>query len=184
MTTYSLLSDEDLVRKSATSQEAIKELIHRYSDLVLKKATYRSNSFIEADDLMQEGLMALVSAISTYDLSSVTKFSTYANTCISNRIKNFINRNLSLGNRLDCDVEEISEVSPETILMEKEKIEQFVEDITGHLSEYEWKVLRLYLKGSTYDKMARHLNITTKAVDNAMQRIRRKLKRVWRADNI
>lgn len=184
MTAFSQLSDEQLVKESTTSQDAIRILIQRYSGFVLARASLFSNSFNETDDLMQEGLMALVSAITTYDLSSVTKFSTYAYVCINNRMKSFISRNISCAGRIDYQIEEYSEVSPENILLEKEKIEQFAQIITRHLSDSEWRIFRLYLKGSTYDNMARHLNITTKAVDNAMQRVRRKLKRVWRADNI
>ncbi|MEG0615772.1 MAG: LuxR C-terminal-related transcriptional regulator, partial [Oscillospiraceae bacterium] len=69
------------------------------------------------------------------------------------------------------------------IFIEKEKYQELDDEVSSHLSEREWQIFRLFLRGSTYDQMARQLNVSRKTVDNALQRVRRKLKSVWRADH-
>ena len=180
------LTDEKLVSMSSNSEVAITTLITRYKDIIIKKARSKMHSSCEIDDLVQEGSMALISAIMTFNNDYGTRFSTYANTCIENRMTNSLSKNKKEDSYLchtDDFTHDITNVTPESILLEREKTQEVYKKITNILSDMEWKVFRLFLTGSTYDQMARQLNIPLKVVDNAMQRVRRKLKTVWRADN-
>ncbi len=176
------LTDEELVNISSNSEVAITTLITRYKDIIMKKARLKTHTACETDDLVQEGLMALISAIMTFKNDYGTRFSTYANTCIENRMTNSLSKNKKEDSFL-YHTDDVTDVTPESILLEREKTQEVFKKITDILSDMEWKVFRLFLTGSTYDQMARQLNIPLKVVDNAMQRVRRKLKTVWRADN-
>ena len=180
------LSDEDLVSECSKSEVATTIIITRYRKLICKKAHLKSKNNYEVEDLIQEGMMALINAVATFDRELGTKFSTYANTCISNRMTNALLKSKIEGkfdtNIDECDVS-FTTVTPESIILEREKSQELHKRIINALSDLEWKVFRLFLTGSTYDQMARQLNIPLKVVDNAMQRVRRKLKTVWRADN-
>jgi RNA polymerase sporulation-specific sigma factor len=68
--------------------------------------------------------------------------------------------------------------SPESIIIENERMDEVYKKITSALSEQEWKVFQLFLTGMAYNQMALNLGVTVKSVDNAMQRVRRKLKSV------
>ena len=181
------LTDEELVIMSSNSEVAITTLITRYKDIIMKKARAKTHSSCEIDDLVQEGLMALISAIMTFKNDYGTRFLTYANTCIENRMINSLSKNKKEDSYLchtDDFTDDVTDVTPESILLEREKTQEVFNKITDILSDMEWKVFHLFLTGSTYDQMARQLNIPLKVVDNAMQRVRRKLKTVWRADNL
>lgn len=183
------MSDEDLVIISESSRAATSILISRYAKLICYKAQARKTNWIESDDLIQEGLMGLFNAIESFDKSQGTKFSTYANVCITNKMTTALikNNKQEISRQTDPSLlpneSELNLVTPESILLEKEKLQEILKSISKLLSEKEWMIFRLFLTGSTYEKIAVHLNIPVKSVDNAMQRVRRKLKSVWRADN-
>ncbi len=183
------LSDEELVSRYSSNKIATSILISRYAKLICYKAQARKNFNIDSEDLMQEGLMGLLNAIISYDKEQGTKFSTYANVCITNKMITALIKNnkkeisMQISSSLVENEIELNLVTPESILIEKEKLQEIFKSISELLSEKEWKIFRLFLTGSTYEQMARQLNLPTKAVDNAMQRVRRKLKSVWRADN-
>ncbi len=180
------MTDEELVSISSNSEVAITTLVTRYKDIIIKKARAKMHSTCETDDLVQEGLMALISAVMTFKNDYGTRFSTYANTCIENRMTNSLSKNKKEDSHLchtDDFTDDVTDVTPESILIEREMTQEVFKKITNILSDMEWKVFRLFLTGSTYDQMARQLNIPLKVVDNAMQRVRRKLRTVWRADN-
>ena len=180
-----ILSDEDLISNYRNSDIAITIIISRYSKLIYQKAHLRLLYDNDVDDLVQEGLLALVNAVNTFDNSKGVKFSTYANVCISNRLTNTVQKNSYNNNIANFNefFNDITNITPESIILEKEKTQELYNKIINLLSEKEWKVFCLFLTGSTYDQMARQLNIPLKVVDNSMQRVRRKLKTVWRADN-
>lgn len=181
------LSDEDLITQHKISELTTTVLISRYAKLIWKMAHARTNPSIEAEDLMQEGLMGLLNALGTFNPTQGAKFSTYANVCITNKmITALIKSNqheIPIGSNINDLDKESHEISPESIILEREKMQELYDEIINLLSDKEWTIFRLFLTGSTYDQMARQLNIPLKVVDNAMQRVRRKLKSVWRADN-
>ena len=139
----------------------------------------------DAEDLAQEGLLGLLNAISKFDQSKNVKFATFAEVCINNKMKTAFVKN----NKTELPVEDISEVqdvviadNPESILLQKERLEEIYNSIISLLSKQEWEILKLFLKDSSYEQIAQQLAISPKSVDNAMQRVRRKLKRMWRAN--
>lgn len=181
------LSDEQLALLCKQNEKAFCILLSRYVSAIRKKAFIMSkNTGTDADDLMQEGIVGFLNAVRTFNSEQNTKFSSYSNICTANKMKTALIKN----SRNDIPVDEICEdasqsddTNPENIFIEKEKLNE-IEGIMGSfLSKKELEIFRLFLKGSTYNQMARQLNISQKTVDNALQRVRRKLKSVWRADH-
>lgn len=182
----STLSDEELIERCADSSDAVTELFHRYISLVRKKSFAMAKNRSDADDLMQEGFLALLKAVRTFRSDGSASFFTYANVCITNKMTTANIKN----NRTDIPIdlaedqtEDSVSDTPESILIEKENRLDINNRVSLVLSKREWQIFRLFLMGSTYDQMARRLKISPKSVDNALQRVRRKLKLVWRADH-
>ncbi len=179
-----LLSDEELVLLASENDiEATHEIISRFNYTI----NQRAKSFAKgaSDDLAQEGLMALLMAIKTYDSSNGVKFLTYANTCIKNRMILTFKKDNKLNSKERAEVtEEIADCDstyiPENVLLEKEWLDEVFDKVYSTLSELEWNVFQLYLSGLAYNQIALKMEISVKVVDNAMQRVRRKLKVVLR----
>jgi len=179
------MSDEELVPLCKDNEKAVSVLISRYLRFIRSKASLMENYSVESEDLMQEGLLALLNAIRTYKSENGAKFSTYAGVCIANRMTSALAKNNKNAIPVeDVEEEELEDLAPtpESILIEKEKASRLEKKISSLLSEKEWQVFSLFLKGCTYGQMAQKLNVSPKTVDNALQRVRRKLKSVWRAD--
>ena len=128
--------------------------------------------------------MGLLKAVNTYRPDENVKFSTYANVCVKNKIISSLKKNSLIGG-VELDDEAIGDLfanekteSPEKIFIENERMDEVYKKITSALSEQEWKVFQLFLTGMAYNQMALNLGVTVKSVDNAMQRVRRKLKSV------
>jgi RNA polymerase sporulation-specific sigma factor len=181
------LSDEELVCLCKKSDKAARALVSRYSKNILAKSLNMANQYVDADDLMQEGLLGLIFAASSFDVERGVKFSTYSDVCITNKMKTALIKS----NRTDIPIEVVPENenigkygdTPESIFLERENFQELCNGISSLLSKQEWEVFRLFLKGSTYNQMARQLNVSQKTVDNDIQRVRRKLKLVRRADH-
>ncbi len=179
---YKELSDEELVRSAKNDRKAVSELIVRYLRTVQFLAGRYSSSIYE--DLVQEGFVGLLKAVNTYRPDENVRFSTYAHVCVKNKIVSSLKKN-SLINGVEF-TDEMAEslfaneetCSPESILMENERMDEVYKKITSALSEQEWKVFQLFLTGMAYNQMALNLGVTVKSVDNAMHRVRRKLKSV------
>lgn len=179
-------TDEELVQIVPYDEFATTTLITRYVKLIWVKANIMANSLADAEDLSQEGFLGLLNAISKFDHSKKVKFSTFAEVCINNKIKTaFVKNNkidLPIGNITTAEDSFIDD-NPESILLQKERLEEIYNSIISLLSKQEWEILKLYLNDSSYLEIAQQLAISQKSVDNAMQRVRRKLKRMWRADH-
>jgi RNA polymerase sporulation-specific sigma factor len=180
---YNTLSDEELVERSKSDKRAVSELIVRY----LRTVEYFAGRYDVSirEDMVQEGLMGLLKAVNTYRFDENVKFSTYANVCVRNKIISSMKKNSLTGFEqfYDDSLEErfigsADEPTPESILMQSERNEEIYNKIISALSEQEWKVFQLFLTGMAYNQMALNLGVTVKSVDNAMQRVRRKLKSV------
>lgn len=172
------------------NSDAFVELTTRYMSLIRVKAAPFRCTMLECDDLCQEGLLGLLSAARTYDSAGKAGFKTYAGVCINNRIimayrtaasrKNFPLKDfvsLSDGNA-DMDMLD-SSTNPETVLMDRESVKIMRQRIKQNLSSMEQRVLTLYLGGCSYYEIAAELGLTSKAADNALQRVRLKLKHVF-----
>lgn len=175
---YEKLTDEQLVKKSADDRDAQSVLIARY--LFSVKAYALKISPDSAEDLMQEGLMGLLSAVKSYNADKGVSFYTYAMVCIKNKVLSSLKKNM-LSDGVDITDEELEGYAdfgdiPEDIVIEKETAEELNQKIFPALSELEQQVFQLFLNGMSYNHIALELGISPKAADNAMQRVRRKLK--------
>lgn len=171
--------------------DAFLELAKEYDKYIRKMANTPSVDGNEAEDLFQEGLIGLYKAALTYESDSDASFSTFAYICIKHSIisalriynskKNYPIRS-SLPLNFDGDVAEIQGLGlitqPELLLIEKENYEFLVSKIDSKLSKYERSILKLFLQGMTYGEISEKLQTSTKSVDNAIQRIRGKLKQI------
>ncbi len=187
------ISDEELINQIRNNDpQALNEIIERYKSLIEIRV---SNYFIngaEKDDLMQEGRIGLFKAIMNYDSSKDASFNTFANLCIerqlinavknSNRQKHMpLNNYVSLnGSDDDSSNENIDTVlnnsveDPLDTITKKEYINEINDTLDKNLSDFEKDVLDLLLKGYKYDEIAKKLDSNSKAIDNAIQRIRKK----------
>ena len=179
-------SDEELVSFiNLGNDDVLHILVNRYMPLINNKAREFSLSYgIDNDDLVQEGLIALYSAVKVFK-DDVSMFSTFASVCIKRGMLSFCrsqNRKKDIPrDKLvysDYDVE-ISEVkSPEAILIEKEESFILTEDIKKILSSLEYKVLIAFIEFNSYDIIAQRLGITVKSVNNTMCRVRKKIREI------
>lgn len=176
---FSELSNEELVELcKKDSAAALTELIMRFTPVVRKRA----ESFAGAahEDLSQEGFMALLNAVRSYDPQRNSAFATFAQQCIKNRMISCYKRT-----KPDCDElpEELelpddpAEI-PENKVLEMTAADELFRRVSKELSKLELSVLKLYLNGVSYSEISAKLDIPMKSVDNAVQRIRRKLRDV------
>lgn len=165
----------------------LEALINEYRGMVEFIALKYINSPMEKDDLIQEGMIGLLAAIKTYDPSKGANLKTYANTCIDNSIQTALRKynrlkDIPAQNVVEYQEEEIPEkqgvISAEDYFIAKESVSLLTEILKENLSEFENEVLRLHIVGCSYNEIATRLCRTPKAVDNAIQRIRKKLSTV------
>lgn len=174
------LADE--VKKG--NEAAFEEISDRYRGLISSIAARYSAAGIDHADLMQEGLLALLSACKAYDnREDKASFRNFAGVCISNRFLSVI-RSASTKSAIprdriipieDVDISDQNQSNPETLMLQKESSRDFAKLIKDRLSPLEMNVLRLYLGGMSYAEISGKLNVSAKSVDNALQRIRKKL---------
>lgn len=187
-----MYTDENLIKKVRLGDDtAEEELVKRYSKLV--RICSRPYFLIggDSEDLIQEGMFGLLSAIRKYDCAGTASFKTYAEQCIRNRIISAIesasrskHTPLNEGISLDDLTENTSEFhvasenlflrqTEETVLAKEHETEIMIQKQTI-LSRLEKQVLEMYLKGLSYKEIAESLNKSEKSIDNAIQRIRKK----------
>lgn len=189
------MSDEQLQSFSVVGdRDAEEALVSRYMYLVRSCARPFFLAGGDSEDLTQEGMFGLLSAIRQYKLDSGASFRTYAEHCIrmrilsaiksASRLKHFpLNDGMSLEQLSEDSNSQLSAIpealrhSPENLVLARESKEELYAAFLRHLSELEIKVLGLYLDGLSYRDIALCLGKTPKAIDNAVQRIRRKLAR-------
>ncbi|HON87192.1 MAG TPA: RNA polymerase sporulation sigma factor SigH [Bacillota bacterium] len=192
------MQDEEIVEVARTgSVEAQEYLINKYKGFVKAKA--RSYFLIGADreDIIQEGMIGLYKAIRDFRSDKLTSFKAFAELCITRQIITAIktatrqkhiplNSYVSLNrpiydedsDRTLLDIMPSDQVlDPEEVVISAEEIGRMEEQITEILSELEWQVLNCYLDGKSYVEIADELQRHVKSVDNALQRVKRKLER-------
>lgn len=173
-------TDEELAAIAEKNSEAMYVLIGRYTKLIRWKASQLCG-VVEAEDLAQEGFMGLISAAAAYDSRKNVKFSTYAGTCINNRMISALRRSSGLPMPVgDISAPEFEMpdtcAQPDSIVMQREEWATFWQKIISQLSPMEYQICMMFMGGSGYDEIAKKLEISVKSVDNAMQRVRRKLR--------
>ncbi len=187
--------DDNVLQKLANDgdRNAEEQLAIRYTRLVRICARPLFLAGGDSEDLIQEGMFGLLSAIRQFDPSMSTAFKTYAEFCIKNRLLSAVKSAARLkhiplndGISLDAILSDESQIplsaytelfqrSPEELVLARENKKELELSFTKCLSKLEKKVLTHYLEGLSYDEIASAIGKDPKAVDNAVQRIRRKL---------
>lgn len=183
----SALTDEELVlRNREQDREAEAVLISRYITPI-DRIAYRHCGVLDFDDLVQEGCIGFLDAIASFDPAKGASFRTYALTCIRNRMYKALEKTQSDKARLlleSVSLDELSESAfsgeptPEQAFLSRERVEGWLREIDRVLSPMERKVFFAHLGGFEYQTIADTLHISLKSVDNALQRVRRKLKTI------
>jgi RNA polymerase sporulation-specific sigma factor len=184
-------SDEQLVALFQKGDKASgDEIITRYKSKVLSTARKFFLLGGETDDLVQEGLFGLYSAMISYDNTFSASFSTYAYACIKNRILDAVKaagslKNSPLNNFLpivDYGDEEYLSTNPEDRVLDNEAESEFFAYIKKLLSPFEYKVLLMYIEGNSISEISQAMQKTNKSVDNAIMRAKRKLQKNLKAE--
>ena len=189
MELYDKMTDEELIGKLRAGRRDVADyLVEKYKGLVRQKASTMYLIGGETDDLIQEGMIGLFKAVQNYDSGKEASFQTFARLCIdrqlykavsgSNRQKHQpLNTYVSLSQEEGTDhLEELWEQSPETIVIARENVDDLETQIRRCLSPLENQVLELYLLGEDYSQISKTLGKTKKSVDNALQRIKGKVR--------
>jgi RNA polymerase sporulation-specific sigma factor len=192
------MQDEDVVEFAREGDiEAQEYLINKYKNFVRAKA--RSYFLIGADreDIIQEGMIGLYKAIRDFRMDKLSSFRAFAELCITRQIITAIktatrqkhiplNSYVSLNKPIydeDSDRTLLDVVSgarltdPEELIISREEFDSIEGKIGELLSALEWKVLISYLDGKSYQEIAEDLKRHVKSIDNALQRVKRKLER-------
>ncbi len=175
------LSDNELVALyQSGNSEAFEMIYERYAKTI--KTISRSYFLLggDDDDVAQEGLLGLLKAADTYDENRGATFKTYASVCIVMRIKTAIRlshgkRSEPLNGASDIDDEVVPIPNPEDLVIDEESAKEFTDNIKGALSKFEYSVLKMYVDGLGYREIASALGKSEKAIDNALQRARKKI---------
>ncbi len=196
MKNYEALSDEDLLSLHRAGDARAEEALYaRYKQIVRSKA--RTYFLIGADreDIIQEGMIGLYKAVVDYQFDKNASFRSFAELCITRQIisaikaatrkkhvplNTYISFNRpayeSENERPLIDVLTSTRISdPEEVLIGRENYAAVADSIEHSLSRLERDTLGLYLYGYSYQQIADHLQVTSKSVDNAIQRVKKKL---------
>lgn len=198
---YEQCTDEELIFRLRDGEDAITDYImDKYKNLVRSKAKAMFILGADNEDLIQEGMIGLFKAVRDYDCGRDASFFTFADLCIarqmytavqaSGRKKHMpLNTYISLygsngsmgeteeGAELVNAIASVTDKNPEEVLIDKENVSSIEAIIERELSSFEKQVLDLYLTGIGYVQIARVLGRDEKATDNALQRIKSKLKK-------
>lgn len=189
-------NDNEILHMISENNEEAKEyLVNKYKGVI----SYTINKYVsnhpligfEEKDLYQEGLIGLLSAMETYQDSKDAKFSTYASRCIENRIATAINRAMNTKNKNLNDSISLDYVDPSTgtslydfigssgiidDMISKENCDELIKFGDNHLKGFEKEVFMLKVEDYTNEEIAAILKEDKRKVENALFRIRNKLK--------
>ena len=190
------MPDEEIVMLSSGGDKAATEyLLGKYKNLVRAYARKYFLVGADRDDVLQEGMIGLFKAIRDYDSSRQSSFYNFACICVKHQLITAVktsvrqkhvplNSYVSLNKTvyddeserilLDMLVEKKT-VDPEEVFLRREKLEALNEKMERTLSAFEKEVITLYLDGVSYQEIAKRLGKKPKSIDNALQRVRRKL---------
>ncbi len=180
------LTDEELaILAAGGDDESMALLISKITPIAEAKAYAYANDKIAEDDLTQEGMLGFLEAVKGFDLEKGSSFRAYAHTCITNRILsavrvNYNNKNAALSNAVSIEENSIEksgdEFDPAKIFSSKSEFEHITDLINSTLSDFERQVIGLRFFGCSYSEISARLGCSEKAVDNALQRIRKKMR--------
>ena len=200
---FSQYTDEELIAKLRQGEpEVMDYLIDKYKSMVRQKARVLYLVGGEQDDLIQEGMIGLFKAVRDYDMGRDASFYTFAELCISRQMYTAVQASkrqkhqplntyvsLDTGNssgegdekeglNLGELLADRAELSPEELFLDKERVAYLEKAIEEELSDFERQVLDLYMTGMSYTQIARVLGRDEKATDNALQRLKTKIKKM------
>jgi len=201
---YRGLADEELIDKLRDGETQITDYImDKYKNLVRKKAKSMYILGADNEDLIQEGMIGLFKAVRDYDAGRDASFYTFADLCISRQMYNAVqasrrekhtplNTYISLyadmtesegegdGTALVNVIASAVETNPEQLMIDRENVAAIEAIIEKELSSFEKQVLDLYITGMSYSQIARVLSRDEKSTDNALQRLKSKLRKAVR----
>ncbi len=193
---YEDLADEQVVELSAEGdKQATEFILAKYKNLVRARAKLYYLAGADKEDLVQEGMIGLFKAIRDFDATYQASFRGFAEMCIKRQIITAVktaarmkhlplNSYVSLSSPVYEDesertlvdlLAERDAIDPEEMILRREKAETLESEIAQKLSSLEQTVLSLYLGGMNYQEIAVELDRAPKSIDNALQRIKRKL---------
>lgn len=196
---YTTLQDEEVISLIHNGQsDATEYLLKKYAPLV--KKSIRTLYLIGADteDLSQEGMIGLFKAIQSYQDDNEASFYTFAKLCIDRQIYSAIkafnrkkhtplNSYISFYSKMNGDEIELidnleagNESNPEHIILDRENTMNIEDILKEHLSPMEKQVLSLYMQGNSYADIGLELGKSSKSIDNSIQRIRDKVKKLYK----
>lgn len=198
---YSDATDEELIDRLRQGEAAVTDYImEKYKNLVRRKAKSMYILGADSDDLIQEGMIGLFKAVRDYDAGRDASFYTFADLCVSRQMYNAVQASrrakhaplntyvslyadiaedgnseggVSLANVLASGIE----TNPEELLIDRENVADIEAIIEKELSVFEKQVLDLYITGMAYSQIAKVLGRDEKSTDNALQRLKGKLRR-------
>ncbi len=198
-TNFEQESDEALIDRLRDGENSIMDYImDKYKNLVRSKAKSMYILGADTEDLIQEGMIGLFKAVRDYDCGRDASFYTFAELCISRQMYTAVqasqrkkhwplNSYISLSGE-GKEQDNVSELvgilatgqnnDPESIFLDKERTEYLETQIEKELSAFEKQVLDLYLTGMTYSQVAKVLGRDEKSTDNALQRVKAKIKKI------
>jgi RNA polymerase sporulation-specific sigma factor len=193
------LGDNELVSRVREGEERCVEiLLDRYRNFARSKARSYFLAGSEKEDVVQEGMIGLFKAVRDFDLSQDTPFRAFAELCISRQILTAIKsanrqKHQPLNSSVSLDAPAYSDdqatvtlgdnfvssivTDPIELVISAEEIEAIRDNLGDTLTELEGDVLRLYMDGKSYEEIAGALGNHVKSIDNALQRIKRKLQK-------
>ncbi len=198
---YEGLTDEELIDRLRSGERQITDYImDKYKNLVRKKAKSMYILGADNDDLIQEGMIGLFKAVRDYDPGRDASFYTFADLCISRQMYNAVqasrrekhtplNTYISLyadmaegesdGNSTELVnvIASAVETNPEQLMIDRENVADIEAIIEKELSSFEKQVFDLYITGMSYSQIARVLSRDVKSTDNALQRLKAKLRK-------
>ena len=187
------LPDEELCLLTQTGDRLAEELlVMRYFRIVRTCARPFFLIGGDSEDLTQEGMIGLMNAVREYDPAKAASFRTFAEICIRNRLYSVLrwaagdrhsplNQSVPLdtpffdSNSYTSGTSNLAERNPEDFLIEQERARSLLSGVRKQLSEFEAKILGYYLDGLSCREIAETVGRSPKSVDNAVQRIRRKM---------
>ena len=191
---YEDIPDEEIIKLVRLGDKgALNFLLEKYNDIVNMKANKFFIIGAEKEDMVQEGMIGLYKAIKSFDTEKQNSFKTFANLCIerqlitaiktSNRQKHIpLNSSFSLNTSAYNENDETSIIEildtklvedPLETITKKEYFADVESKIDKNLSDFERQVLNFYIQGDSYVNIANKLASPVKAIDNAIQRIRK-----------
>lgn len=193
---HSFIKEEDVVKLARDDDPfALEYLLYKYKNFIKYKTKGYFIMGAEREDLIQEGMIGLYNAIKSYDTNRAISFRSFADLCITRQIITAIktatrqkhiplNSYISLNKPIydeenDRTLQDIiigdENLDPMNIYLDSEKLKDVEEKINEKLSELELRVFIPYVHGKSYKEIAKETKKTEKSIDNALQRIRKKL---------